>query len=316
MADDLIEVDGTVSNTKIYRNRMYNGRAGVSLAPVYVFRNEMYNMEFSAYKMNRGPSGLVIVHNSSSKIGNGMSSPAGWQNTFFKNNVVMGSRYCFEEYGLVDGSIDDWDYNAYLSTRGPAPGEEWFKWDDVRYATINDLGNGTNIEDNGLAIGTIGIINAPPPGSYGTEYTPEDTNFQPYNAANFRNNGVNLDNFNDGFVFDGMPDRGAYEYGNTLPKFGADFDCMVKLPLALHINLLSNNISINYQNIGNNLTIEELVNAYTIKIEDENGNEIPSFVDAKNQLVIESCTFGNENYYLIISNNTQPNVRARLWINE
>jgi len=49
MADDLIEVDGTVSNTRIYRNRMYNGRAGVSLAPVfggpcYVFRNEMYNM--------------------------------------------------------------------------------------------------------------------------------------------------------------------------------------------------------------------------------------------------------------------------------
>jgi len=120
MADDLIEVDGTISNTRVYRNRMYNGRAGVSMAPVfggpcYVFRNEMYNM--AAYKMNRGPSGLVIVHNSSSKIGNGMSSPAGWQNTFFKNNVVIGSRYCFEEFGLVNGSVDDWDYNAYHSTR-------------------------------------------------------------------------------------------------------------------------------------------------------------------------------------------------------
>jgi len=101
--------------------------------------------------MNRGPSGLVIVHNSSSKIGNGFRSPTGWQNTFIKNNVIIGSRYCFEFEGLVQGSTDDWDYNGYLSTRaGTAGGEEWFKWDNVRYATIQDLRNGTNIEDSGI----------------------------------------------------------------------------------------------------------------------------------------------------------------------
>jgi len=33
-----------------------------------------------------------------------MSSNAGWQNTIIKNNIVVGSKYCFEEYGLVAGS--------------------------------------------------------------------------------------------------------------------------------------------------------------------------------------------------------------------
>jgi len=325
IVDDLIEVDGTISNTRIYRNRVYNARAGVSLAPVYggpcyVFRNEMYNMgeSYSAYKMNRGPSGLVIVHNTSSKIGNGMSSPTGWQNTFFKNNVVIGSRYCFEEYELVDESTVDWDYNAYLSTRSATPGgQEWFKWDDVRYATINDLRNETNIEDNGLAIGNIGVINAPPPTNDSVEYTADDTSFQPYGGANFRNNGINLDNINEGFVFDGMPDRGAYEYGNTLPKFGVDFEintneCNINLPIEVYLS--NNEITINPSN--STLTIDGLLNTYNITVEDENGNEIPSFFNTNNQLVVESCSFSSGNYYLIISNNLKNNVKAKLLLND
>ncbi len=321
MADDLIEVDGTISNTRVYRNRMYNGRAGVSLAPVfggpcYVFRNELYNMAdgFSAYKMNRSPSGLVIVHNSSAKIGNGMSSPEGWQNTFFKNNVVMGTRYCFEEFGLVDGSVDDWDYNAYLSTRAGIPGNEWFKWDNVRYATISDLQNGTNIETNGLAI-NVGLINAQPPADYNVEYNYDDTNFQPYSAANIRNNGINLDNLNDGFVFDGMPDRGAYEFANTLPSFGVDFDCKIALPLS--IKLESDQIHINrYTYHGNYLFISGLRREYTIKVADENGNEIPSFIDGANRIVIAGCPYINSKYYLIITHNTLPDVKAEIWLNE
>jgi hypothetical protein len=65
--DDLIEVDGTVSNTRIWRNRLYNGRMGVSVAPImggpcYVFRNELYELvpgsmmddwDFNAYTSER-----------------------------------------------------------------------------------------------------------------------------------------------------------------------------------------------------------------------------------------------------------------------
>jgi len=323
MVDDFLEVDGTISNTRVYRNRGYNGRSGVSVAPVfggpcYVFRNELYNMDISAFKMNRGTAGIVLVHNTSSKEGNGMSSD-GWQNTFIKNNVIIGSRYCFEEFGLVDDSIDDWDYNAYLSTRGPATGAEWFKWDNDRYATINDLRNATNIEDNGLTIGNIGVINAPPPANYTTEYTPDDTNFQPYNAANFRNNGIDLDNINDGFVFDGMPDRGAYEYANTLPKFGVNFavtsTCTLNGKYA--IALATDGININYTNNNTGtLMVSGLINAYDVTVENANGTEISSAISGSNELSIDLCDLQNGLHYLVIKNNAQSNIYVKLIIVE
>ena len=326
MADDLVEVDGTVSNTRVYRNRIYNGRAGVSLAPVfggpcYVFRNEMYNMQegYSTYKMNRGPSGLVIVHNSSSKIGNGMSSPAGWQNTFFKNNIVMGTRYCFEEFGLVDGSIDDWDYNGYFSTRPgtSTPGEEWFKWNNVRYGTLSDLQTGTDIETNGMETGlNADVINAPPPADDGIEYTYDDTKFQLYNASDFRNSGVQLDNINDGFVFDGMPDLGAYDFGNTLPQYGVDFGCKIALPLSIDLQIDQIILTPYYNYYDDLLFIKGLRREYTIEVADENGNEIPSFIDGENRIVIASCPYINSKYYLVITHNTQPDVKAEIWLNE
>ncbi|MEL6988616.1 MAG: hypothetical protein AAGK97_12400 [Bacteroidota bacterium] len=44
IVDDHIEVDGMISNTRIYNNRCFNARAGISVAPVfggpvYIFRN-------------------------------------------------------------------------------------------------------------------------------------------------------------------------------------------------------------------------------------------------------------------------------------
>jgi len=325
MVDDLIEVDFTISNTRIYRNRGYNGRSGISLAPIYggpcyVFRNELFNMDISSYKMNRGTSGMVIVHNTTSKAGNGMSSPVGWQNTFIKNNVLIGSRYCFEEYGTVAGSTDDWDYNAYHSTRASTAGQEWFKWKDIRYTNIAALQNGTNIESNGLAITlTTDMINGAPPASYGTEFKPSDRKFQPYNAANFRNNGINLDNLNDGFVFDGMPDRGAYEYGNTLPKFGVNFEINTPntnctIDLAYAIDLSNNDITIQFTSNQNILTITGITKAFMVKIEDENGNEIPSSINTDNELLVELCNFNNDFHYLVIQNNNMPNVYVKLLI--
>jgi len=325
MVDDLIEVDFTVSNTRVYRNRGYNGRSGISLAPIYggpcyVFRNELFNMDISSYKMNRGTAGMVIVHNTASKAGNGMSSPAGWQNTFIKNNVLIGSRYCFEEYGTVRGSTDDWDYNAYHSTRAGAAGQEWFKWEDGRYANLAALQNASSIESNGLEITlTKDMINGAPPASYGTEFSPEDRKFQPYNAANFRNNGINLDNLNDPYIFDGQPDRGAYEYANTLPKYGVNFstatsNASCNVDLAYSINLSNNDIIIQYTGSQSRLTFEGLTNSFMIKVEDVNGTEIPSSVNANNELMIDACNLGSGLHYLVIESSNNSNVYLKLLI--
>jgi len=225
--DDAIEVDFTVANTRIYRNRCYNSRTGVSVAPVYggpcyIFRNEFFNQEEG--KMNRNPSGLVIVHNTSNKLGRGMSSTVGWQNTYLRNNIIMSTGYVFEEYGLVNNSIDDWDYNAFYSARSGGTSSPWFKWDNVRYANIAALQAGTTIETNGIAISLNDLNNATLPAASTIGIAPDGRNLTLVNGSAARNSGAVLDNINLPFVVDGQPDRGAFEVGQPYPAYGANFE--------------------------------------------------------------------------------------------
>lgn len=227
IVDDLIEVDGMVSNSRVYENLCMNGRAGISVAPVfggpaYVFRNVFVNMENSTFKMNRGPAGLYMVHNVGVKSGNALSSPVGWQNTFVKNNVFMARRYVMEEFGLVNGSTDQYDYNAFYSTRTGSSGEPWFKWDNIRYNNVTALQNGTSIETNGIETLLTHFENIAVPLVYGEEVLESEIDLRLNGNVPLVNSGVVLPNINQPYVVDGVPDRGAYELGRDL-SFGHDF---------------------------------------------------------------------------------------------
>ena len=234
--DDLVEVDGNVANTRIWRNRLYNGRMGISVAPImggpcYIFRNELFNIadedgSFSAYKMNRSPSGLVVVHNTAVKIGRGITGPSGWQNTYFRNNALLSTEYVFELYELVDGSMmDDWDYNAYASQRSgtsndPEEGGPWFKWNNVRYARLPDLQSGARIELHGVAISFEDLMDADLPSTYGEGVDPGSRNLALKAGSKAMNAGEVLPNINDAFVTDSSPDCGALEAGKPMPHYG------------------------------------------------------------------------------------------------
>jgi hypothetical protein len=228
IVDDLIEVDGMVSNCRVYANRCFNGRAGISVAPVfggpaYVFRNVFMNMENSTFKMNRSPAGLYMVHNTGVKSDNGLSSPIGWQNTFIKNNAILATRYCLEEFGLVNGSNDDYDYNAYYSTRNGTGGGPWFKWNNLRFNNVPALQSGTTIETNGIAIDPADFESLSMPINYNTEIITTNVDLNPVNNAALINAGLALNNINLPFVIDGNPDIGAIERGGTIILFGHDF---------------------------------------------------------------------------------------------
>jgi len=222
IVDDPIEIDYNVANARVWRNRVANGRMGISLAPiyggpVYVFRNEFFNLEesYSAYKMNREPAGLVIIHNTSSKMGNGTSSPSGWQNTFLRNNVMLGTRYVMEEYGLISGSIDDWDYDALGTTY-----VLFAKWDNIRYADLNELRTSSGIEAHAVAANLGDLINAPLLALYTDGITPGSYDLRLNIGVPAIDAGEVLPNINDPFVFDRKPDCGAFEYGQPLPPYG------------------------------------------------------------------------------------------------
>jgi hypothetical protein len=234
--DDLIEVDGNVANTRIWRNRLYNGRMGISVAPImggpcYIFRNELFNIAdedgaYSTLKMNRSPSGLVVAHNTAVKIGRGITGPTGWQNTYFRNNVLLSTEYVFELYELVDDSMmDDWDFNAYGSQRSgasndPEKGGPWFKWNDVRYARLPDLQSGAGIELHSVTISFDDLLDAELPNTYGEGIDPGSRNLTSKAGSKAINAGEVLSNINDPFVTDGSPDCGAFEQGKPMPHYG------------------------------------------------------------------------------------------------
>lgn len=209
---------------------------GASVAPImggpcYIFRNEFFNIEdgdgnFSTYKMNRSPSGLVVVHNTAVKLGRGITGPSGWQNTFFRNNVLLSTEYVFELYELVtDSMMDDWDFNAYASKRSgtskdPARGGPWFKWDNVRYARLSDLQAGAGIELHGVSISFDDLLKAELPGIYKEGVDPGSRNLTLKASSKAINAGEALSNINDPFVTDGSPDCGAFEYGKPMPHYG------------------------------------------------------------------------------------------------
>ena len=273
IVDDFVEVDGIVSNARVYANRGFNGRMGASLAPVlggpaYIFRNVFYNMELSTLKMNRGPSGLIMAHNTGLKDGNATSSNAGWQNTILLNNILGGTRYAFEEYGLVVGSVDDWDYNAYYSTReiGTDP---WFKWNDIRYDNITELFMGANIEQFGIEIDLSTFVNASMPDVFTTEYNIDDVDLNLAPNSPCINTGTLIPNINDPFVTDGMPDRGAIEFGADEIKYGPDFD-FVNSNTYVNTNLVE--LSISPNPAEDFISVDMESKYYMLQIMDINGN--------------------------------------------
>jgi len=261
MVDDFIEVDGTIANTRIYSNSGFNGRAGISIAPVfggpvYIFRNELFNLGISALKMNRGPSGLIVVHNTISNLDNAMSSPSGWQNTYFRNNVIFTSKYCFEEFALTPGSQDDWDYGAYKSTRGGMTNTEEFKWDNIRYATVPVLQASGILEANSIQVEFSDFNDISLPVNKSISYDPSDRNFMPVAGSPVINSGEIIDQLNDPFVTDNQPDRGALEFGMPLPIYGPDF-ALPQIPTTESLTFESIRIDETFEHIGVNVSIND-----------------------------------------------------------
>lgn len=220
IVDDPIEIDYNSCNTRVWRNRVTNARMGISLAPiyggpVYVFRNQFFNLESTAYKMHNEPAGLVIVHNTSIKLGNGTSSDAGWQNTLLRNNIIMGTRYVFEEYALVPGSVDDWDYDALYTSDAT-----FAKWDNVRYMDLERLRQSDKVEAHAVAIYPDHLRAASLPDDYRDGVVVGEADLRLVAGVEAIDAGQALENINDIFVNDGKPDCGAYEFGAPLPRFG------------------------------------------------------------------------------------------------
>ena len=223
--DDGIQVDYNEANVRVWRNRVTNARMGVSVQPVrggpaYIYRNELVNTESNPVKMNNNPSGFVVMHNTSIKQGPGIYDPAEtWRNAIFRNNLMLGTGYAFEFTTVPDEGFRDFDYDAWGTTLAGTTGDPWFKWNNVRYATIGEL-RGAGVETHGIATAVGDLSAASYPVAWDTAVVPGSGDLRLRAGTAPVDAGAALANVNDGFVVDGRPDMGAYELGQARPPYG------------------------------------------------------------------------------------------------
>ena len=223
--DDGIEIDYNQANVRVWRNRVYDARMGVSVQPIrggpaYIFRNELFNLEDKTLKLHNAPAGLVVVHNTGVKLGNAVHDASMWRNALFRNNLFLGTEYAFEFTTVATDGFRDFDYGAWGTTRAGTSGEPWFKWDNVRYDDLLDLQTSLGIEDEGVAASFSHLVNPTLPADWNVAVEPGARDLRLLGGVPEIDAGQALANLNDGFLLSGAPDQGAFELGEPLPEYG------------------------------------------------------------------------------------------------
>ncbi|GMV79076.1 MAG: hypothetical protein AMXMBFR7_02600 [Planctomycetota bacterium] len=136
--DDGIEVDFCAQNARIFNNRFTNTYQAVSVAPtlggpIYILRNEIFNT-FTAYKMQRTPTGLVVFNNSSFSWRHAMYCPSAerWHRVTFKNNLFAGAGFKAMEVTPGTDAVD-FDYIGWGPHDPKAP---FAKWNQVNFESL------------------------------------------------------------------------------------------------------------------------------------------------------------------------------------
>lgn len=222
--DDAIELDYGETNVRAFRNRITNCFEGISTQPLYggpayIFRNAMYNLEYTPFKMHNRSVGGLYFHNTVVKTGTPwpLYTSEEVEHAISRNNLVVGSdaNYAFEFSPRMTKC--DFDYDGF----GGGPFRSFAKWNGRVYATIEEFRANSGIERHAVWLGEgspfASGIRAPSDFKRQFPLAVNDLRLAPGSSA--VDAGARLPNVNDGFRGQG-PDLGAYELGEKLPHYG------------------------------------------------------------------------------------------------
>ncbi|RMD63853.1 MAG: right-handed parallel beta-helix repeat-containing protein, partial [Alphaproteobacteria bacterium] len=134
--DDCIEADHTTTNVRVYRNRLTNCFAGISVqpargGPVYIFRNRILNSQYAPFKLHNDTAGVLLFHNTSIKAGIPFDIRPGHEtvnDVLSRNNIFIGTTApALRSTGRMIRT--DFDNDGYAW-----PGGLFAVWNGVRYA--------------------------------------------------------------------------------------------------------------------------------------------------------------------------------------
>ncbi|MBI4057690.1 MAG: hypothetical protein HY399_09105, partial [Elusimicrobia bacterium] len=231
--DDAVEMDASLRNTRLFRNKIASSYDGISVqpsygGPVYIFRNEQFNIDRSPYKFHpdypgeSGPSGVLLFHNSSAGEGRGFYG-GDWSNFIFRNNLIYGSGGAVMD---TTGRMEDLDYDGFY----PHGSTNILWFSGAYYDTINascdtpsatrDFCSQTGNERHSVRTnGRSEWVTAPEPVGAVTHYGTADFDFTLVSNAASIDRGQIIPNINDNFA-GAAPDLGALERGLPPPFYG------------------------------------------------------------------------------------------------
>jgi hypothetical protein len=232
-ADDAVEADFCMGNCRVMRNYLLNSFMGVSSqpslgGPTYIIRNVMYNIIYSPFKLYRGSSGDVVLHNTVVKCGDALMMVPGRPISFafFRNNLLIGGAGggTYGGYSNGNGRVIDapdvdstcsLDYDGYGSI---GTGRFEGNLGGARFYSLAELrANTSEVHAVQLDLSVfVQAVEFPASGPF-PERAAADLQLTPGGAAIDR--GELLPNVNDGFSGT-APDLGAYEQGETPPHYG------------------------------------------------------------------------------------------------
>jgi len=230
--DDGVEADNADTNVRIFRNRITNAFSGISAQPVnggplYVFRNAIYNVLYSPFKLHNDTSGVVIIHNTSVLDGIPWHIEPGGEtvnDVVTRNNLFVGtSGPALRSTG--DMVRCDFDSDGYGAAGGPLSGifSVFAEWNERTYSTPDAARRSGALYRRHGAV----LLNARsnfasglgPPGNPRTRFAGDKIDLRLDPASRAVDAGVVLPNFNDGFSGK-APDLGCCELGQPLPHYG------------------------------------------------------------------------------------------------
>jgi hypothetical protein len=162
--DDLLEVDFSSHNVRVWDNRLFNSHTGISAqplygGPVYFVGNAIYSINGNTYKFHNWPAGIYAFHNTSVGRASAFSSAQLWQNATLLNNLFLGAG---DGYAMESGSLDPrthLDYNGWscnsedpqrfikFTNDGTLSGAAHF-----RFASLQDYYRGTGNDEHSLIV--------------------------------------------------------------------------------------------------------------------------------------------------------------------
>jgi hypothetical protein len=231
--DDGIETDYSDTNVRVYRNRVTNAFSGISFqptrgGPVYVFRNALYNLQYTPFKLHNDMAGALIFHNTSVMSGIPFNiSIAGEtvRDVVTRNNLIVGTG-ATALYSTGRMSRTDFDSDGYeWAARGA-----FARWNGKDYpSTMAARSSGALYSGKGAY--TMGphrtFAKIAPPAGFDRPIARSAHDPQLGPASRAIDRGVRLPNFNDRFTGK-APDLGCCELGEELPHFGPRPDVLAR----------------------------------------------------------------------------------------